>query len=157
MRLLTKLSKIAFRLANLCYMFVAEHYFMVVTYECIPAEDPLSMRIPTFCSVSSSYCSTPHQMPSLRSTRSFLHLTNISLKYRYICFHCSILLYTFVVFQVECVWRLLSIMCTVKPHKPLVSLLFYCQWNHCNCTASTQTHCSFNISNSYGPWVILHM
>ena len=73
--------------------------------------------------------------------RSFLHLTNVSLKHRYVCFHCSILLYTFVVFHVEHMWRLQFTTCTVKLHKPLVSLWFHCQWNHQNCTASIPTHC----------------
>ena len=50
----------------------------------------------------------------LGSTRSFLHWTNISLKHKYVSFHCSILLYTFVVLQVEHLWCMLSIMYTVK-------------------------------------------
>ena len=44
---------------------------------------------------------TAYQTLLLGSTRSFLHLTNVSLKHRYVCFHCSILLCSFVVFQVE--------------------------------------------------------
>ena len=52
---------------------------------------------------------TAYQTLSLGSTRSFLRLTNVSLKHRYICFHCSVLLYTFVVFQVERVQCLTAI------------------------------------------------
>ena len=94
------------------------------------------------------YCST-YQILSLGSTHSFLRLTNVLLKHRYVCFHCSILLYTFVVFQVECMWRLLSTTCTVKPCKPLVSLLFLSQWNHRDCTASIPMHCPFNRRHSF--------
>ena len=52
---------------------------------------------------------------------------------------------TSVIFQVECVWCLLSTVCTVKPCKPLVSLLFHCQWNHHDCMVSyIPMHCPFN-------------
>ena len=86
------------------------------------------------------------------STLGFLCITNVLLKHRYVCYHCSILLYTYVVFQVERVWRLLSTECTVNSRKPLVSLWFHCQWNHRDCMASIPTHCPFNAiySNSYG-------
>ena len=100
--------------------------------------------MPTFCSVLSLFCSTAYQALLLRSTLSFLHLVNVSLKYRYVYFHCSILLYIFVVFQVEDVWCLLSTTCTVKLRNPLVLLWFHCQWNHRNCMASIPTHCPFN-------------
>ena len=82
----------------------------------------------------------------LGSTCSFLCLTNVSLYYRYVYFRSSILLCTFVVFQVECVWCLLSTTCTVKSRKPLLSLLFHCQWNHCNCMAPILMHCPFKAS-----------
>ena len=65
--------------------------------------------------------------------------------------HLFSLLYTFVVLQVQCVWRLLSTACTVKPHKRLVSLWFHCQWNHRNCTASIPMHCPFK---DYG-WLLI--
>ena len=80
-----------------------------------------------------------------QSTRSFVRLTKVSLKHRYVCFHCSILLYSFVVFELECVWRLLSTVCTVKLRTPLVSLWFHCKWNHQDCMASILTHCLFNL------------
>ena len=116
---------------------------MMVTYECITAGGSLSMRVPMFRSVLSPYHSTAHQILLLGSTNNFLCLTNFLLKYRYVSFCCSILLYTFVVFQVEHVWRLLPTICTVKPHKPLVLLLFHCQWNHHDCTASIPMHWPF--------------
>ena len=88
---------------------------------------------------------TTYQTLSLGSTCSFLRLTNVSLKHRYVCFHCSILLYSFVVFQVERVWHLTAIyLVYCKPRKPSVSLWFHCQWNHQNCMASIPTHCPFN-------------
>ena len=125
-------------------LYVGYWTSMVVTWECITAGGPLSTCMPMFRSVLSIYCSTTFQILLLRSTHSFLRLTNVfSLKYRYVCFHCSILLYTFVVFQVECVWCLLSTICTVKPHKPLVLLWFHCQWNHQSCMASIPMHCPF--------------
>ena len=101
------------------------------------------MHLPTFRSVLSPYCSTACQTLSLGSTRSFLHLTNVLLKLKYVCFHCSIFLYTFVVFQVERVWHLLSTVCTCKP---LVSLWFHWQWNHQDCMASIPMHCPFKCS-----------
>ena len=85
---------------------------------------------------------TAYQTLSLGSTRSFLRLTNVSLKHRYVCFHCSILLFSSKLSACD-VW-LLSTACAVKPRKPSVSLWFHCQWNHRNCTASIPTHCPFN-------------
>ena len=113
------------------------------------SESPLSMLAQMFHSVLWLYFSTAYQTLLLRATHSFLYLTNVSVKHSYVYFHCSILLYTFVVFQVEHVWRLLSTLCTVKPHKPLVSLWFHCQWNHWNCAASipTVSFSSVGISN----------
>ena len=124
------------------------HYWtsMVVTQECIPAGDPLSMRVPTFHSVHSPYCSSTYQTLSLGLTHSFLRLTNALLKYRYVCFHYSILLYIFLVFQVKHVQHLLFAVCTLNPCKPSVSFLFHCQWNHHDCTASIPIYCPFNKS-----------
>ena len=126
---------------------------MVVTWECIPTGGPLSTHVLTFRSVPSLYFSIAYQTLLLRSTRSLLCLMNVSLKHKYICFHWSILLYTFAVFQVECVWRLLSTACTVKPCKPLVSLRFHCQWKHQNCTASILIHCPFMYENCTVCWL----
>ena len=98
------------------------------------------------------YTALPHiKQLSVGSTHSFLRLTNVLLKYRYVFFHCYILLYTFVVLQVECMWRLLSTMYTVKPHKLLVSLWFHCQWNHQDCTVSIPMYCAFN--HSFYVWI----
>ena len=104
------------------------------------------MLVPTFHYVISLYYSTTYQTLSLWSTDSLLCLTNASLKYRSICLCCSISLYSFVVFQVESVRCLLYTMYTVKPRKPLISLLFHCQLNHHDCRVSIPTHCQFKQS-----------
>ena len=45
---------------------------------------------------------------------------------------------------------MLSSVCTVKPCKPLVLLLFHSMWNHCDCTASIPMHCPFYCSSYIG-------
>ena len=124
-------------------MLATEHLWWLLGVH--PYWRPIVNAHANVCSVLSPYCSTTYQTLSLESTRSFLCLTNVSLKYRYICFRCSTLLYTFAVFQVEWVWHLLSTACTVKPRKLLPSLLFHCQWNHHDCMASVPMHCPINL------------
>ena len=121
-------------------MLATEHLWWLLMQDCIHAGVPLSMCMQIFHSVLSSYCSTANQPLSLGSIGSFLYLTKSFIK---IQMHLLLLLRPsvyFLVFQVERLWHLLSTVSTVKP---LVSLLFHCQWNHCNCTASIPTHCTF--------------
>ena len=128
------LSKIAFSHANLCYILATEHLW------CLLKNTSL---LEAHCQCMCQRFILPFHHTAPESTHSLLCLTNVLLKYRYVCFHCSILLYTFVVLQFECVWCLLSTMCTVKPCKLLVLLLSHCQWNHHDCMVSIPPHCLF--------------
>ena len=92
---MNKSSKIAFSHAHLCYMLATEHLWWLLM-----SASPLEPIVDTRANVS--LCPfTAYQTLLLGSTRSFLRLTNVLLKHRYVCFHCSIFLYSFMDFQVE--------------------------------------------------------
>ena len=94
-------------------LYVGYWTSMVVTRSALP----LVAHCRSTCHFALSFDFTAYQPSLLRSTRSFLRLTNVSLKHKCVCFHCSILLYTFVVLQVEHLWCMLSIMYTVKARR----------------------------------------
>ena len=66
-----------------CYTLATEHL-----YGSYLRVHPRWRRIADACANVSLCPFTAYQALSLGSTRSFLRLTNVSLKHRYVCFHC---------------------------------------------------------------------
>ena len=96
---MNKSNKIAFIHANLCYTLATKHVWWLLR-SAAPWEVYGRHGCQRFA-LSFHYTAPPCiNHFSLQSTQSFLRLTNVSLKHRDVYFHCSILLYTFVVFQV---------------------------------------------------------